>query len=600
MVARYLYKKIFVMGRLKYIKKPSEDWEAPSRKAMMERLESETFDLVIVGGGSTGAGCALDGATRGLKVALVEALDFGSGTSSKSTKLVHGGVRYLASAVSNLDWSQYRLVWQALDERSTMFKISPYLTNSIKILVPIYSRILIPYYYLGLKLYDWISGLKSLGKSYFIGRKEAIDVFPHVNKKNLCGAMVYFDGQQDDVRNNVMLVMTAVYHGAVAVNYLSVNSLVTEEGKITGVRCRDSITGFEIEIKSAGVINSTGNFADGLRKMNDGNAKEIMIQSSGTHIVIPKEYAPKEMGFLDPLTGDNRIAFFMPWMGKTLVGSTDVKSKNEASPSPTKEDLEFLVHEVRAYTSQNPNLKKDEVSAIWTGIRPLVKDVEVSETSSIVRKHFVQAEKNGLLTVTGGKWTIYRKIAEDAIDLAVSTFSLKPKGPCVTKYVQILGANGYGEDTWISVQKKLNVPKDVAKRLVRFYGTNALKLSKYIKKDRKKLLSVKYSYFSEEVEYCIDNEMAVRICDVLCNRLMIGLMDVKEAYGCIEKVLETFKRKHGWDADRCNREEVDAIRMLNTYGLKILREDLQDDSSLQIECPGGKKHKNNLNTSTAK
>ncbi|KAG5860250.1 glycerol-3-phosphate dehydrogenase [Encephalitozoon hellem] len=591
MASRYLYKKIFVMGRLKHIKKPSEDWEAPSRKAMMERLESEVFDLVIVGGGSTGAGCALDAATRGLNVALVEALDFGSGTSSKSTKLVHGGVRYLASAVSNLDLSQYRLVWQALDERSTMFKISPYLTNSIKILVPIYSKILVPYFYLGLKLYDWISGLKSLGKSYFISRKEAIDAFPHVNKKNLCGAMVYFDGQQDDVRNNVMLVMTAVYHGAVAVNYLSAKSLVMKEGKIAGVRCKDLISGSEVEIRSAGVINSTGNFADDLRRMNDGDAREIMVQSSGTHIVIPEEYAPKEMGFLDPLTGDNRIAFFMPWMGKTLVGSTDIKAKNEASPSPTKEDLEFLIHEVRAYTSQNPKLTKDEVSAIWTGIRPLVKDIEVSETSSIVRKHFVQVEKNGLLTVTGGKWTIYRKIAEDAIDLAVSAFYLKPKGPCVTKYVQILGADEYSEDTWICVQKKLNVPKDVAKRLVRFYGTGALRLANYIKKGKKSLLSEKYSYFCEEVEYCIDNEMAVRICDVLCNRLMIGLVDVKEAYGCIRKVLEIFKRKHRWDADRCNDEEINAIRMLNTYGLKILREDIQDESSLEAGCPEEEEHR---------
>ncbi|KAL7346848.1 glycerol-3-phosphate dehydrogenase [Encephalitozoon intestinalis] len=582
MAFRYLYKKIFVMGRLKCIRKPCKNWEVPTREAMMERLRSEVFDLIIVGAGSSGAGCALDGATRGLKVALVDAGDFGSGTSSKSTKLVHGGVRYLASAVSNLDWSQYKLVWQALEERSTMFRISPYLTNSIKIMVPVYSRILIPYYYIGLKLYDWISGLKSLGGSYFIGRKEAIDVFPHVNKKNLCGAMVYFDGQQDDVRNNVMLVMTAVYHGAVATNYLSVKSLISSGGKITGVRCKDGITGSEMEIKGLGVINSTGSFADDLRKKSDSSTGEIISQSSGTHIVIPKEYAPKEMGFLDPLTGDNRIAFFMPWMGKTLVGATDIKAKNELSPSPTKEDLKFLMHEVRAYTSQGLKLVKDEVSAIWTGIRPLVKDDEVSETSSIVRKHFVKIEKNGLLTVTGGKWTIYRKIAEDAIDLAIREFSLKPKGPCVTKYVQILGSDGYSEDTYVSIQRKLGVGKDTAERLTRFYGTMALKLAKYRRRGKKKdHLSEKYTYLVEEVEYCIDNEMAVRICDVLCNRLMIGLIDVKEAYRCLGKVLEIFKRKHRWDADRCNREEVDAIRMLNTYGLKILRGELQSSSSLE-------------------
>ncbi|CAD25806.1 MITOCHONDRIAL GLYCEROL-3-PHOSPHATE DEHYDROGENASE [Encephalitozoon cuniculi GB-M1] len=591
MAMKFLYKRIFVASRLKMIEKPSEDWEPASREAMIERLRSEVFDLVVVGGGSTGAGCALDGATRGLKVALVDAGDFGSGTSSKSTKLVHGGVRYLAKAVSNLDWSQYKLVWQALGERTTMFEISPYLTNSIKIMVPIYSKILIPYYYVGLKLYDWISGFKSLGKSYFIDRKEAVDAFPHINKKNLCGAMVYFDGQQDDARNNVMIVMTAVCHGAVAANHVSARSLMIEGGKIVGVRCRDEITGSEIEIRGTGVINSTGNLADDLRRMDDADAREIIVQSSGTHIVIPKEYAPKEMGFLDPLTSDNRIAFFMPWMGKTIVGSTDIKTKTELSPSPTEEDLEFLIHEVQAYTSMHPKLTRDEVSAVWTGIRPLVKDPDVSDTGSIVRKHFVRIEKNGLLTVTGGKWTIYRKMAEDAIDLAISAFSLKPSGPCVTKYVRILGGDGYTKNTWASIQKELGVPKNVAERLARSYGTRALRLSSYIKKNRKKVLSVKYSYLIEEVEYCIDNEMAVKVCDVLCNRLMIGLMDVKEAYQCIDKVLGVFKKKHGWDADRCNREEADAIRMLDKYGLQILRGCGQDASSLQMECPEEKRHR---------
>lgn len=583
LATRYVYKRLVVLGRLRAIRKPAGDWMPPARDVVMERLRSEAFDLVIVGGGSTGVGCALDGATRGLKVALVDARDFGSGTSSKSTKLVHGGVRYLAKAVCNLDWSQYKLVWEALDERSTMFGISPYLTNSIKIMVPIYSRILVPYYYIGLKLYDWLSGLKSLGRSYFVGRDEAVDTFPHINKKNLCGAMVYLDGQQDDVRNNVMLATTAAYYGAAVANHLRARSLVIEDGRVVGVLCKDEIGECEVEIRGSGVISSVGNLADEVRRMGGADVPEIMVQSSGTHIVIPSRYGPKNMGFLDPLTSDNRVAFFMPWMGKALVGGTDNRTKAELEPCPTDEDLEFLMHEVQAYTSVRPKLSREDVSAIWTGIRPLVKDPHASETEAIVRKHYIGVERNGLLTVTGGKWTIYRKMAEEAIDLAISTFSLKA-GPCVTKHVKILGADGYDEDMWMPVQRELGVARSVAQRLVRFYGARALDVCKYIKRSKKAVLSPEYSYFVGEVEYCIDNEMAIRICDVLCNRLMFGMVDVRGAYGCIEKVLEVFRTKHRWNADRCSREETEAIRMLNMYGLSVLKGKVKDND-LPPECP---------------
>ncbi|KAH9411410.1 FAD-dependent oxidoreductase [Ordospora pajunii] len=585
-IIRYLYCKRRNKLAMSFDKAPPLEWAPCSRDEMLRRLESESFDLLVVGGGCTGVGCALDAATRGLKVALIERMDFGSGTSSKSTKLVHGGVRYLAKAVASFGWSQYKLVFQALSERTVMFSISPYLTNTIKIIVPIYSKAWVPYYYIGLKLYDWMSGIRSLGKSYFIGKEQTVHMFPQVNRQSLHGAMVYFDGQQDDARNNVMLAVTAAYHGAVVVNHMSATELIFECEKIVGIRCRDEVAGKTVEVRAKGIINSTGNLVDTLRMMDEKCKDRIVVQSSGTHIVLSGKYTPRDTGFLDPQSSDGRVIFFMPWMGKTLVGSTDARTV-DGDTTPTEEDLDFLLNEVGSYSSVSPRPTRRDVSAVWTGIRPLVKDCNVSDTNSIVRKHYIGIDDNGLITITGGKWTIYRKMAEEAIDIAVNVFSLHPQRQCVTRHVKILGAHGYTEDTWKEIKRKLKVPEDMARRFARFYGTRALKLARYMADGEKRhVMSRKYSYLASEVEYCIDNELAASICDVLSNRLMISLFDVREAYECVGQVLDVFRRKHRWGADRCNREEIEAVRILNTYGLSLLREnDDCEDTATHIECP---------------
>ncbi|TBU15920.1 glycerol-3-phosphate dehydrogenase [Ordospora colligata] len=585
-IIRYLYCKRRNELGMSFDKAPSLEWAPCSRDETLCRLESESFDLVVVGGGCTGAGCALDATTRGLKVALIERMDFGSGTSSKSTKLVHGGVRYLAKAVASFGWSQCKLVLQALSERTVMFNISPYLTNTIKIIVPIYSKAWAPYYYIGLKLYDWMSGIKSLGKSYFISKEQAVHAFPQVNRHNLYGAMVYFDGQQDDARNNVMLAVTAAYHGAAVANHVSVIQLIFECSKVVGIRCRDEITGKTIEIRAKGIINSTGNLVDTLRMMDEKCKDKIVVQSSGTHIVLSGKYIPRDMGFLDPQSSDGRVVFFMPWMGKTLVGSTDARTV-DGDTIPTESDLDFLLNEVGSYSSVSPKPTRRDASAVWTGIRSLVKDGCASDTSSIVRKHYIGIDDNGLITITGGKWTIYRKMAEEAIDIAVNVFSLQPQRRCVTRHVKIVGAHGYTEDTWKEINKKLKVPEDMARRFARFYGARALKLADYIANGEKRhVMSRKYSYLISEVEYCIDNELAVSICDVLSNRLMLSLFDVREAYECVGQVLDVFRRKHRWGADRCNKEEIEAVKLLNTYGLSLLREkDGCEDTATHIECP---------------
>jgi glycerol-3-phosphate dehydrogenase len=552
-----------------FMEEPPLEWAPPSRDAMSEKLKTTEFDLVIIGGGSSGAGCALDAATRGLSVALVEASDFGAETSCKSTKLIHGGIRYLAKAVTNLDWSQLKLVCQALRERTIIFNISPYLTNSIPLILPIYSKILLPYYLIGLKLYDWFSGFRSLGKSRFITKQETVEAFPRISQKDLCGGVVYFDGQQDDARNNVMLVITAVYHGAVAQNHTEVTSLVVQDRRVVGVKCRDMLTQESFEVRAKGVINTTGPFTDEVRRMQGSEPEEIMTHSSGTHIILPSDFTPKGMGFVDPGTRDGRVAFFMPWMGKTVVGSTDKKCRLERLPIPKEDEVDFLIHEAQVYTSHTEKLSRRDVLAAWTGVRPLVRDTRAGSTEALVRRHVIELSKEGLLTATGGKWTTYRIMAMETIDKAIWAFKLRPRRPCVTENVKILGGHKYTKELYMRLQQELGVFEEVARHLSRAYGTRALNLKRYIEKDPSRL-SEKHPHLRAEIEYCIDHEMAVAVGDVLCGRLMIGLVDVREAEKCIRPCLDVFSEKFKWDAGRRDMEEASAVEMLNGFGLGVL------------------------------
>ena len=336
----------------------------------------DEYDLLVIGGGATGSGIALDAVTRGLKVALVERDDFSSGTSSKSTKLVHGGVRYLEKAVWNLDYSQYQLVTEALRERKNFLYTAPHLSSWLPILLPLKEWWQAPYFWAGAKFYDFLAGGEGNPNSYFLTKTKALEAFPMLKKDNVVGALVYYDGQHNDSRMNVSLAMTAALYGATVVNHMEVTSLEKDaNGKICGARLRDLISNSESDngkpdgfsIRAKGVINATGPFADAITQMDQPQQKEIVAPSEGVHIMLPGYLSPQKMGLLDASTSDGRVMFFLPWQGNIIAGTTDSPCSVGKDLVAKETDIEWILNNIRGYLTPDLNLQRSDVLAAWSG-----------------------------------------------------------------------------------------------------------------------------------------------------------------------------------------------------------------------------------------
>ncbi|MBE3109027.1 MAG: FAD-dependent oxidoreductase [Acidobacteria bacterium] len=329
----------------------------------------EEYDLLIIGGGATGTGIALDAITRGLKVALVERDDFSAGTSSKSTKLVHGGVRYLEKAVWNLDYSQLELVMEALRERKSFLTIAPHLSVSLPIMIPLAQWWQVPYMWMGTKMYDLLAGSQRLEGSYYMGKQASMETCPRLNGDRLVGSLVYYDGQHNDSRMNVGLAMTASLYGATVLNHVEVTSLDKgPDGKIRGAQLRDTLSGSDaFPVRAKGVINATGPFADAIERMDDPSRKPIVAPASGVHIILPQNVCPNGMGVLDAATSDGRVIFILPWQGYTLAGTTDTACEVEADPIPSQTDVDFILKETNKLLRPDSVLTRDDVLASWSG-----------------------------------------------------------------------------------------------------------------------------------------------------------------------------------------------------------------------------------------
>ena len=393
-----------------------------NRNDSISRLEqsfSEPFDFVIVGGGATGLGAAVEASARGFKVALLEGHDFAKGTSSRSTKLVHGGVRYLAQG-------NIGLVREALRERGRMRRNAPHLVRDLEFVVPAYDWWAGPYYGIGLKLYDVLAGKLNLGSSKLISRANAIERIPTIHTDGLQGGVVYFDGQFDDTRLAVTLAQTATDKGAAITNYVNVERLLHTGDRISGVVVRDLETDHEIEVHGKAVINATGVWADSIRKMDDPDAKNAVSPSQGVHLVLPKEFLPGSSALMVPRTDDGRVLFVVPWHGKAIVGTTDTAVPSaEFEPKPLEEEIQFLLEHAGRYLNRTP--KREEVLAVYAGLRPLVKSGDADSTAALSRDHTILVSRTGLVTIVGGKWTTYRKMGEDVIDRASVIAGLEVK-----------------------------------------------------------------------------------------------------------------------------------------------------------------------------
>lgn len=546
--------------------------------------DDDGFDLLIVGGGATGAGVVLDAATRGLKVALVERDDYGAGTSSKSTKLVHGGVRYLEKAVKQLDFEQYKMVKEALNERRNFLHIAPYLCSSLPILIPAYSWWLIPYYYAGTFLYDLIAGSQNMGRSYMVGRNKALEAFPMLRAHNLAGGVVYFDGQQDDTRMNIALVLTAIQHGAVAANHTEVVALNKtpaggddKPGRIIGARLRDMLTGEEFDVKAKGVVNATGPFCDALRKMDDPTSADIVSPSSGVHVTFPGYFSPRGMGLLDPATSDGRVIFFLPWQGATIAGTTDVAAKVEPHPLPGEKEIDWILDEVRNYLNADVSVKRTDVLSAWSGLRPLVKDPAARDTQSLVRNHMINVSKSGLLTISGGKWTTYREMAEQTVDKAIETFDLKPLHNCLTKQVRLIGSHSWSRTMYVRLLQEFGLDTDVALHLSNSYGDRAWSVCAVAKPtgDRYPLHGIRLDpqlpYIEAEVRYATRAEFAVKVADFIARRSRMAFLNTEATIEALPRIVDIMGEELDWSETRKQTEFREGILFLASMGLDLLR-----------------------------
>jgi glycerol-3-phosphate dehydrogenase len=397
-----------------------------------------TYDIAVIGGGATGLGVALDAAARGFSVVLVESHDFGGGTSSRATKLVHGGVRYLAQG-------NIALVREALHERQVLLHNAPHLAQPLRFVVPAYKFWEAPFYGAGLKLYDGLSGRAGLGPTRFLSRAETLRALPTARPHGLKGGVEYWDGQFDDARLALALARTAAARGALVVNHCAATGLLHEGGRVAGVKCEDRETGQWFEVRARCVVNAAGVWVDQLRQL-DGEAtgrpvKPMLAPSQGVHLVVDREFLPGEHALMVPKTEDGRVLFGVPWLGKVILGTTDTPRNDlPREPRPFQAELEFILREAGRYLVRAPSLA--DVRSMWVGLRPLVKpEDEAGDTKSISREHTVVVSRSGLVTVTGGKWTTYRAMAEDVLDRCFQAQLLARAPAGVTTNLRLVGAS---------------------------------------------------------------------------------------------------------------------------------------------------------------
>ncbi|KAJ5334247.1 uncharacterized protein N7506_008030 [Penicillium brevicompactum] len=587
--------------------------------------EEEEYDLLVIGGGATGSGIALDAATRGLKVAVVERDDFSAGTSSKSTKLVHGGVRYLEKAVWELDYNQYALVKEALRERKYFLNTAPHLSQWLPIMVPVQKWWQAPYFWAGTKAYDFLAGSEGIETSYFLTKSKAIDAFPMLKRDNIIGAMVYYDGAHNDSRMNVSLAMTAALYGTTVVNHLEVTGLEKDaNGKLCGARAKDVVTELnggkaeEFKIRAKGIINATGPFSDSIRKMDEPDVKEIVAPSAGVHVILPGYFSPSNMGLIDPSTSDGRVIFFLPWQGNTIAGTTDQPCEIEAQPQPTEKDINWILSEIRGYVAPDITIERSDVLAAWSGIRPLVRDPKAKNSESLVRNHLVTVSPSGLLTCAGGKWTTYRQMAEEAVDEALEVFKLKPRqmsslpdisgvggsglvadgatldGTCQTHQVRLIGAHGFSKTLFINLIQHFGLETDVAKHLTESYGDRSWQVAALSSPTAERFpvrgcrLSAMYPFIDGEVRYAVRHEYAQTAVDVIARRTRLAFLNAEAALEALPNVIDLMGEELQWTIARKDVEWKHSLAYLKSMGLSqsfmgLSRQDVQTGRVRQVD-----------------
>lgn len=535
-----------------------------TRSSILQELTERPFDLLVLGGGATGAGIALEAAAQGIRVALIERGDFAGGTSSRSTKLIHGGVRYLERAFLDWDIGQYRLVTEALEERTLLLQNAPHLTRWLPILTPLYRWTDIPYFTAGLKLYGWLAGRHEKRTSELLSAKAALEKCPMLQKKNLCGAVLYYDGQFDDARMNISIVLKSVEMGAVAANYVTLDRFRFKDGKVCGVEARDHWTGRPLTITAKRIINATGPYADGVRELSDPGIPKMLTASSGTHIVLPRHFSARTAGILIPKTSDGRVLFLLPWLGHTVAGTTDMPSPIVDAPRPTDEDVQYILATLRRYLSME--IRHSDILSQWSGLRPLVSPASAkTNTAKISREHLIETSKSGLVTVTGGKWTTYRRMAEEALSVCMEGTGI-PLRAGATQNIRLYGAENLHADNIARLQQAFGFDHEQAQYLHRAYGSHAWKVAEFsARMNHAPLVQGQgQPHLLAEVGYATQFEMAQSSSDVLARRLRLAFVDAKAARAALPVVQEELRKNLGWDQARMDLDRMQTEVSLQT------------------------------------
>lgn len=498
-----------------------------NRKEALQRImdRSSPWDVVIIGGGSTGLGCALDAVSRGFDTLLIEAEDFAKATSSRSTKLIHGGVRYLRQG-------NISLVRESLAERGWLFNRLPYLVSPQLFLIPTYSFWETWYYKLGLWMYDRLAGAMGVYTSKRCNPKQALELVPTLKSDKLSGGVVYWDGLFDDARLCIEIAGTVWSQGGIALNYVKANSLVKRDGKVCGVEAIDTLSGAKYEVQGQVVIQATGVFSDQMRNQDSENSTGIIQASRGSHIVVDGSFLPNRNAIMVPKTSDGRLLFLVPWLGKVIVGTTDIPDENIClDPKPADEEIDFIIANASPYLAK-PIERKDVLSA-FSGLRPLVTAPKgEGNTAALSRDHFIEVSESGFMTIAGGKWTTFRKMGEDAIDVAIKSSDLeeRPSRSQLTSFTKL-------EEEGESQARFAN------------YGRNAGQLWTWIEEDPQlgETIHPRLPYSWAEILWAVKEELAESVEDVLARRTRSLFLDAEAAMEAAPAVARFIAQETGKD-----------------------------------------------------
>jgi glycerol-3-phosphate dehydrogenase len=521
-----------------------------SRAEELKNVSGKQFDLCVIGGGATGAACALDAQLRGIRTVLLEAGDFAGATSSAATKIIHGGVRYLEEAIKGADLQEYHVLVRALHERVRMLENAPHLTRKLEFLVPSYRWIDVAYLDIGLKIYDWLSGPGRISPSKYLSQEETLKRMPDLNQKELIGSVAYADGQFDDARYNVTLVQTFTMVGGNALNHARVTDFRREAGgKISGVVVRDHLAENTFTVDAKAIVNATGPVSDSIRQLATPTLRKRMRPSKGAHILLPLDVFPTEDALLIPKTEDGRVLFALPWCGRLLVGTTDEEVSPDAELVVTKEDVAYLLRHLNQYLARP--VTANEIVSGFAGARPLVGSEDGGDTKKLARDDVIEVDPaSGLISIMGGKWTTHRAMGEDTINRVQEALGATQTDSKTRNHV-LYGGEGFTDDYWEKLCRQHQLSEETARHLTSKFGTAAEKVLALASENAAltRPILAGSPAIQAEVIYSVRYEMAATIEDVLARRLGMQLYSWRQAIDAASVVGSLMAEELQWTSE---------------------------------------------------